>query len=483
MFAAIKTLISKWLRPKSSEPKHQTDTSTHSIAQDDSALSFKQVSQHDGDTHYSDLVPYEENLLERSRTQWQFGDWESLAALNRERLQHHPDRAKLALLAGAGKMQNNQMSEARQLIHLAQDWGVSRKLVTQILTSGVHNSLGRAAVISNQQHRALQHFENSIAIGMQGSDSKLLIQARCNEQINQLDLPKVSFIEKSVDELEKKSIKAVLNNQNDETLIAIIKKQNSYLEDQFKSQAKELSSLRKNLEKSVKAEITNATKQLEAFFDIQSYFESGQVIGELHGWPISPDLGLYLIQELENNSYDLVIEFGSGTSTQLISKSLRAIASRLPNRSKVVQVAFEHFEQYYQNTLSILQQSGLSEYVSLYFAPLKDYIGPDGSNYLYYECEESLKTLSVSINMTSPNILVFVDGPPASTGKHARYPALPLIIKYFPDSRIDLILDDYNRPEEKEVVEKWVSELIILGKIRNKAVIPLDKGACKLSIN
>ena len=26
------------------------------------------------------LVPYDENLLERSRTQWQFGDWERLAA-------------------------------------------------------------------------------------------------------------------------------------------------------------------------------------------------------------------------------------------------------------------------------------------------------------------------------------------------------------------------------------------------------------------
>lgn len=30
------------------------------------------------------VVPYDENLLERSRTQWQFGDWESLAKLERD---------------------------------------------------------------------------------------------------------------------------------------------------------------------------------------------------------------------------------------------------------------------------------------------------------------------------------------------------------------------------------------------------------------
>ena len=33
------------------------------------------------------FVPYDENLLERSRTQWQFGDWASLAKLERHTLQ------------------------------------------------------------------------------------------------------------------------------------------------------------------------------------------------------------------------------------------------------------------------------------------------------------------------------------------------------------------------------------------------------------
>jgi DNA-binding transcriptional MerR regulator len=134
------------------------------------------------------LVPYDENLLERARTQWQFGDWESLAQLSRDTLQHHPDRAKLALLAAAGRLQTGHDVEARQFIRLAQNWGVSNKLVCQILIAGVHNSLGRAAALGGNQPRALKHFENAVVVGMPGRDAKLLTQARTREQLHQLEL-------------------------------------------------------------------------------------------------------------------------------------------------------------------------------------------------------------------------------------------------------------------------------------------------------
>jgi hypothetical protein len=135
------------------------------------------------------VVPYDENLLERSRTQWEFGDWESLAALGRDTLQHHPDRAKLALLAAAGLLQHGNSSEAKQFIRLAQDWGVSKKLLTRILAAGVHNSLGRAAAIAGEQPRALQHFHTAIATGTPGSEARLLAQARIIHQYQQLNLP------------------------------------------------------------------------------------------------------------------------------------------------------------------------------------------------------------------------------------------------------------------------------------------------------
>ena len=134
------------------------------------------------------LVPYDENLLERSRTQWQFGDWQSLAQLNRDTLQHHPDRAKLALLAAAGRLQTGQDAEAKAYIRLAQDWGVSKKLISQVLIAGVHNSLGRAAAIANRESRATQHFEHAILLVTPGVDIGLLGHARSVREMTDLGL-------------------------------------------------------------------------------------------------------------------------------------------------------------------------------------------------------------------------------------------------------------------------------------------------------
>lgn len=136
----------------------------------------------------SEPAAYDEHLLERARTQWQFGDWNSLAQLDRETLQHHPDRAKLALLAAAGCLQADRSEEARQYLRVAQDLGVSKKYISQILIAGVHNSLGRAASISGLQEQALEHFDKAISVGMPGADRRLITQARITEQRHQLGL-------------------------------------------------------------------------------------------------------------------------------------------------------------------------------------------------------------------------------------------------------------------------------------------------------
>ena len=146
-----------------------------------------------GHENVQDVVPYDENLLERSRTQWQFGDWESLTKLERNTLQHHPDRAKLALLAAAGHQAGGNAAEARQYTRLALDWGCSRKLVSEILIAGVHNSLGRAAAVSGQEQRARLHFQASIQAGAPYGDVRLLTQARVAHQMAQLGLPANSF--------------------------------------------------------------------------------------------------------------------------------------------------------------------------------------------------------------------------------------------------------------------------------------------------
>lgn len=136
---------------------------------------------------------YDEYLLERVRTQWQFGDWGSLAALSEETIGEHPERAQLALFVGAGCSQTGNSVKAQEFVRLAKVWGAGKNIISRILIAGVHNSLGRAAAIIGEQPRALQHFNSAIAIGSPGNDARLLARARISYQCQELKLPSTAI--------------------------------------------------------------------------------------------------------------------------------------------------------------------------------------------------------------------------------------------------------------------------------------------------
>lgn len=432
------------------------------------------------------LVPYDENLLERARTQWQFGDWESLAKIERDTLQHHPDRAKLALLAAAGRLQLGEINEAKTFIRWAQGWGVGEKLLKRILIAGVYNSLGRAAAIGGQPQRALQHFENAIIIGTPGCDAKLLTQARAGEQLSQMGLPTPEgYLKVGTGDTVPMAAKLPPINQRIEALNETLNQQKAELDAQLRKQADDLIRVRKFLDSVIKQEISNATKQIEAAIGLQSYFATGELPNlntERHSWTISPDFALYLIELIELNDYDLIIEFGSGLSTVIIAKTLAKMALKRAGKSPVDFVSFDHLDQFYQRTRSQLEHAGLINAVQLILAPLQDWLAPNGNTYSYYACLPTLAELAQKHPTAGLRLLVVVDGPPAATGKHARYPAGPLILQHFAGAHIDLLLDDYIRDDEKEIAKLWQADIATAKLSQTMTELKLEKDACLISI-
>lgn len=424
------------------------------------------------------LVPYDENLLECARTQWQFGDWNSLAQLDRDTLQHHPDRAKLALLAAAGRLQTDRSDEARVYLRLARDWGVSKKLLAQILAAGVHNSLGRAAALAGKQTTALEHFESAIAVGTPGAATQLLLQARASEQLQQLGL--LANAPMLYTRAGNSAAPAPIA-RHFETITDILNQQKLELNAQLKKQSDELVNLRKHLEKKLKQEMLNATQQLEAFLDIQSFFNHGEHLPVMHGWPVSPDFARYLIQLLEKNHYELILEFGSGTSTVIMAKTLEHLKSAGANKPVTEQVAFEHLKEYHDQTFASLETVNLSQSVQLVLAPLQPYQAPNGNTYAYYSCHDKLAELADNLSARAIKILMVVDGPPGSTGKHARYPALPAVLAHFNKNTIDVLLDDYVRADEKEVGALWEENLKQMGYSVIAEKISMEKEALFIS--
>lgn len=139
-------------------------------------------------TTNSSSAPYDPELLDRARMQWQFGDWKSLTEIDIDTLEHHPERAKLALVIACAWQQLNEQTAARRYIKLAKEWGCDKKIMAQLLIAGVYNTLGRCATIGGDDSKAQAHFRLAIKGG--GGDERLASHARATSEIGQLQSKK-----------------------------------------------------------------------------------------------------------------------------------------------------------------------------------------------------------------------------------------------------------------------------------------------------
>ncbi|QBC43669.1 hypothetical protein [Iodobacter fluviatilis] len=311
-------------------------------------------------------------------------------------------------------------------------------------------------------------------------------QAKLLELQKQLD---IALIAKTSSEKALAEVKAqcdLLNIENEKN-IALDKKLDLLLTEQ-KNYSNHLQG---NLFAEMTRGLSNTAKQIESFMGVQNYLENGKSPLSFHGWPISPDIALFLLGKIEEKNYDLIIEFGSGTSTVLFAKALlqKNKSTTLTPVQEINSVTFqkkivtfEHNKNYFEQTLKNVEQQNLAHLVDLVHAPLVDYQYNE-EDYLYYSCADKLKEISKSLNGRTAKILVLVDGPPGVTGPLARFPAIPYLFKYLGNHQLDIVLDDYNRKEEKDTAEKW-KDLFIKRNINFlEENIPCEKGAFFCSIN
>jgi predicted O-methyltransferase YrrM len=302
----------------------------------------------------------------------------------------------------------------------------------------------------------------------------------------------------------------------------LLEVQSEKIEKGVRAQQEAAESMEKRLLNPILSRIDSSARQVESYIGLNAFLESGTLAPDLHGWPISPDLALYLMRLISRKNYDLIIEFGSGSSTVLMARAIseklgqvklqspadgqarialssesrdrgivenqypaniRALAKELARTDVLPRiVAFEHKREYYEKTRADLEEAGLSDFVELVYSPLRDYKAPSGAQYLYYACEEVLSSLSNRLGDNGSRVLVFVDGPPANTGKHARYPALPLLLDQLVGVGLDVLMDDYIRDDESEIIQMWVQELDRRGYRKTVTTLPFEKGAALLEI-
>lgn len=125
--------------------------------------------------------------LGQAKTRWLFNEWSQLTALTLGEIEADSQRERLALLIASAHQYQGTHDQARSWARQALAWGCEPKAVAQALVSGMHNTLGRIAILENDEQRVSEHFEASVAVmQLKDTDTNTLVRARILHEANSL---------------------------------------------------------------------------------------------------------------------------------------------------------------------------------------------------------------------------------------------------------------------------------------------------------
>jgi predicted O-methyltransferase YrrM len=210
----------------------------------------------------------------------------------------------------------------------------------------------------------------------------------------------------------------------------------------------------------IKKEIKQTFRQLEALQNLSDVLPANDVLPATRGWAASPDLLAVLVDLVVAERPSLVVECGSGASTLWLALAMRrfGIDGRI--------VALDHDPVFGGKTRDLLARHDVGHLAEVRDAPLESF-SLDGETYSWYarRAWEDLTGID----------LLFVDGPPATTGHLARYPALPLLSESL-SPVTTAVLDDLVVPDMQKVLRLWLDAYPDFGS----EILPLEKQAAVL---
>jgi predicted O-methyltransferase YrrM len=198
----------------------------------------------------------------------------------------------------------------------------------------------------------------------------------------------------------------------------------------------------RNMEKSFEKNIEYQQRNTNALFSIFSYLDNTNApLPLMQGYAADPELSLAIVNQIIEMRPDHILDIGSGLSTILAGYTVKKI-----DHGQVITI--EHHLDYYSQMMKQIKIHGLEKQVTLIHAPLINY-ELNGKNWLWYDMSKVENDIDFD--------LVLIDGPPGNIQEMARYPALPLLRNRLNPQAL-LILDDANRPAEKQIISNWMNE-------------------------
>lgn len=210
----------------------------------------------------------------------------------------------------------------------------------------------------------------------------------------------------------------------------------------------------------------NEFRQQEALGALRALMSGVDTLTGTRGWAGSPDFLLYLYRHIAANRPGAIVELGSGVSTLVAAAALAA------NGEGGVVHSLDHDPGYATKTRELLARHGLEQYARVHEAPLKAWepltTSELGNDWQWYTVPDEVASLS-------DIALLVVDGPPASSGQHARYPAVPQFRAQMSVESF-VLLDDAQREEEQAIANAWSTEFGLTLDLRLNRERDFEKG-------
>lgn len=207
--------------------------------------------------------------------------------------------------------------------------------------------------------------------------------------------------------------------------------------------------------------------QMEYLCGVYSLLPNLGSLPPTRGWSVSPDFLLKLTKVVLLERPKFILELGSGVSTLVINaciqkNGLGKLVS-VDHDSKFANMCYEH-----------LMSQTQSSNTTIVFCPLKKYILSNES-WQWYNIDKLVIEDKID--------LLIIDGPPRVIQDKSRYPAIPILLDKLAKSS-KIIIDDYKRNDEQEIVKLWISYLTNLGyKVELHEYLDYEKGMAILDLN
>jgi len=181
-------------------------------------------------------------------------------------------------------------------------------------------------------------------------------------------------------------------------------------------------------------------RQAEALANLRTGFDVRGPLPMSRGWAASPDVLLTLVDLVLTRRPRLIVEAGSGLSTLWFCYALERLGT-----GRVV--SLDHDAHFAGLTRGRLRVHGLDHRAEIRVSELRP-VEHSGSRtpQPWYSPEHVADLEKID--------LLFVDGPPASSGPLSRLPALPVLRERLSPGAL-IVLDDLVREDEQEILRRW----------------------------